>query len=391
MSDARHVIDPQRRRLTVGRGPGGSTTEAVAAAAGGAAQGRLEACGLSAIFERAGSTGQKAFLVCSITDRDRQRRRSFTDKDEQVCFNSAFEDEKSCRQYVKTTRLAIKCRKGLKPESPNQDSFCVVSVEGEFAWYGIFDGHGPNGHDVSDFALSVLTREFVQRREQGVAPKDALEQSFQATQDEIEAKNNPSHRERLDSSMSGTTCTVAYHDIPGQTIWIAHVGDSRAIISAQGNPKEAEVLGHDHKPDLPEEKKRIESRGGRVIFDGFYNHRVFSAKGQYPGLNMSRALGDVVGHTEAGLSAVPDVKEVSVPHGDPRLLLLCTDGVWEFIESRDAMHMALKTKRPDELTPEEMDVNLERIAKESWDRWMKDSDNEISDDITGIAVGIGCD
>ncbi len=36
-------------------------------------------------------------------------------------------------------------------ESPNQDSFSLLRVEGKFDVYGIYDGHGPKGHDVSNF------------------------------------------------------------------------------------------------------------------------------------------------------------------------------------------------------------------------------------------------
>lgn len=62
----------------------------------------------------------------------------------------------------------------------------------------------------------------------------------------------------------------------------------------------AEDLTIDHKPDLPEERHYIERNGGRVAFDGFANHRVYVKNGTYPGLNMSRALGDILGSTHAG-------------------------------------------------------------------------------------------
>ena len=61
---------------------------------------------------------------------------------------------------------------------------------------------------------------------------------------------------------------------------------------------EAVELSKDHKPNLPEEKVRIEASGGMV--DSYHSatgqqlgpHRVW-VKGQpYPGLAMSRSLGD---------------------------------------------------------------------------------------------------
>ena len=33
------------------------------------------------------------------------------------------------------------CKKGRKPESPNQDSFSVLVMEEDFALYGVYDGH----------------------------------------------------------------------------------------------------------------------------------------------------------------------------------------------------------------------------------------------------------
>jgi len=72
----------------------------------------------------------------------------------------------------------------------------------------------------------------------------------------------------------------------------------------------------DHKPELREERAYIESHGGRVAFDGFANHRVYVKNGTYPGLNMSRALGDILGSTNAGINNAPDIKEIILGKSD---------------------------------------------------------------------------
>ncbi len=129
-----------------------------------------------------------------------------------------------------------------------------------------------------------------------------------------------------------------------------------------------------------------------MIFDGFYNHRVFAANRMYPGLNMSRALGDTLAHREAGLSAVPDVQEYLLKSGAPGTneteedisILLCSDGVWEFIDAQEAsncvMSRLLKSGTPYQAVDE--------LAKISWNSWMNDSDNEISDDITAMMINL---
>lgn len=60
------------------------------------------------------------------------------------------------------------------------------------------------------------------------------------------------------------------------------------------------ALSNDHKPELPEEKKRIEKKGGRVepLYDDYNNpygpYRVWLKKDDLPGLAMSRSIGDEV-------------------------------------------------------------------------------------------------
>ena len=40
----------------------------------------------------------------------------------------------------------------------------------------------------------------------------------------------------------------------GDTLWTAHVGDSRAVLLRKGQQLEAVRLTQDHKPDLPRER-----------------------------------------------------------------------------------------------------------------------------------------
>merc|ERR1719386_110421 len=103
-----------------------------------------------------------------------------------------------------------------------------------------------------------------------------------------------------------------------------------------GDKWEGKGLTWDHKPEVKEEKIRIEKAGGRVVFDGYANHRVYAKAGRYPGLNMSRALGDLMGHTDAGISAEPSVKCHDLVAED-KTIILCSDGVWEFITDPEAV------------------------------------------------------
>lgn len=61
-------------------------------------------------------------------------------------------------------------------------------------------------------------------------------------------------------------------------IYCANAGDTRCVIAAKGKAKD---LSHDHKPDLPSEKRRVERAGG------------FVEEGRVQGIiAISRAIGD---------------------------------------------------------------------------------------------------
>lgn len=350
--------------------------------------------------------------------------------------------------------IGFACRKGLKYGSPNQDSFLIMKVENEYSLYGVFDGHGRRGHDVSNFVKEHLPKVLFSSDDLRVAPMQALADAFEKTQGLLHTATSLN---LVDAVRSGTTCSVVLHVHRQNMLYVAHVGDSRVVLGhnaigsedAQSEKKawKSADLTIDHKPDLPEERQRIEAAGGSVVHDGFANYRVYArgkdlAGKRYPGLNMSRSMGDL-GATAAGVCATPDVQRWRVkgdmarsktlvkngtasrvpseratfsseratftseraPGGssmtginiaritsnpsvsshsiDPlsdKFVLLCSDGVWEFVTSQQAVEVVGRLPNTEAVAAAEL------LASLAWDRWMVAMEGQVADDITAIVV-----
>ena len=153
--------------------------------------------------------------------------------------------------------------------------------------------------------------------------------------------------------------------IAGSKLHVAHVGDSRAAlgsvapatmgggaIGARAPTLVARFLTRDHKPDLPNERSRIEAAGGSVAFlppngkpfirGGDFLER-HAAKEHPMQLNYSRALGgkDLVPY---GLSAVPDISTISITSAD-RVLVVASDGLWDVCSPEFAVEHVLRSHR----------------------------------------------
>ncbi|CDJ44286.1 protein phosphatase 2C, putative, partial [Eimeria tenella] len=84
----------------------------------------------------------------------RERQRGFDNK-RMDCVLSATEECEHFDEFQAQIGVGCSCKKGLKPESPNQDDFSFIRCS-SFGVYGVFDGHGPCGHQASDFVHRVL-------------------------------------------------------------------------------------------------------------------------------------------------------------------------------------------------------------------------------------------
>eukprot|EP00929_Paragymnodinium_shiwhaense_P030344 TRINITY_DN1721_c0_g3_i1.p1 TRINITY_DN1721_c0_g3~~TRINITY_DN1721_c0_g3_i1.p1 ORF type:complete len:395 (+),score=88.49 TRINITY_DN1721_c0_g3_i1:180-1364(+) len=318
----------------------------------------------------ASGSGKRKFSIGSMTDQEKQ---SFV--------NKTINQQGDAVDWS-SMGLGYTCRKGLKPESPNQDSWGVMKLDGNYSIYGVYDGHGQKGHDVSQFVKENMPKLILrdQRfRKDGEEMRALMREVFIKTQTLVSTADR---MKQLNAQMSGTTATVVVHDLEQSKLCVAHVADSTCVL---GSYKEGtkDVIGvaltRDHKPDLKDERERIEKAGGRVVFDGYANYRVYAKNGRYPGLNMSRCLGDLLGHADAGCSCEPEVSERIIGAQD-HVLLLCSDGVWEFISPQEAVEIVC------EFDHTQADKAANKLAKEAWDRWIAEEGGTVVDDITVVLV-----
>ena len=129
----------------------------------------------------------------------------------------------------------------------------------------------------------------------------------------------------------GTTAVVVFTQ--GNEMFVAHTGDSRAVlVHRNGN---VSVLTLDHKPNRPDERRRIQELGGSVVFWG-----VWRVEGI---LAVSRAIGDRM--LKPLVVAEPEVKQVTRTEED-QYLVLASDGVWDTVSNDDVAQLVLKYEDP---------------------------------------------
>ena len=186
----------------------------------------------------------------------------------------------------------------------------------------------------------------------------------------------------IETDFSGTTFTCAV--IRDNRCTCANIGDSRTTIAFRSSKTSctAVEITHDHKPDLPNEKARIEAKGGRVFAveydDGVDGPmRVWLGNMDVPGLAMSRSLGDVIAHT-AGVSSEPEFYEYDFnpDNREDLILVMASDGLWEFMSNQEVVDIAFTCTEPR--------YAVDKLISESSERWMKEE--QVIDDTTVCVV-----
>jgi len=304
----------------------------------------------------------------------------------------------------------------------NQDNLCVCSTIDGLLCVGVFDGHGPEGHLVSQVAAELALQEIRKLshilRSTGDLNVEMLHNMFGGIDRGI------CQHGLVSSLLSGSTASFVLKD--GDDYWFSHVGDSSIVLIREEEGQWiAEKISKDHRPSDPSEKERIEDSGGVVrnmsgtarVFLSDWNNRkaedffyketnvaeswggrsrrfptaVVSENEAYllaerkdllPGLSLSRSLGDELGK-HAGISAEPEIFTCQLK--PPYLgMLLASDGLWDGFESPQQVVSKLQKH----MLVQDMSRRraLQRIAKQARNYFM--DRNKSIDDITIVWVAL---
>ena len=275
----------------------------------------------------------------------------------------------------------------------NQDTYLFIKeINGikDFDIFGVLDGHGPEGHFVSQIVSRYIQLEFQKIKviekikDLNIIYNKLSSNNFSIIKDIFINADNFLRDQEIESRNSGTTCVIVIHI--GEHIICANAGDSRAILIYDKN-KNGEYkifpLSIDSKPELKGEKERIKRMGGLVekIKDQYGKevgpYRVWNKNKDCPGLAMSRSIGDFNGKN---LGIIPDPNIIETNFDiNIKYIVVCSDGVWEFLSNEDVM--LLGNKFYEENNPREF---CKEIYDNSVKYWQKE--DLVIDDITILAV-----
>merc|ERR1711916_381188 len=187
----------------------------------------------------------------------------------------------------------------------------VPEGTGVDAFFGVFDGHGGSraAEWVSHNMYSALLN--ADAFKEGDTAR-AMHQAFASIEDQF-LQIAMDVEDPVDEMHDGTTAVVMA--LTGNTIHVANVGDSEAVLCHAG---EAIKMSETHNPkDSQEETDRILEAGGKI-----YNRRV----------------GHPVFNPAVMSIAVPHVESRELSEDDTFLILAC-DGLWDVLTPEDAVRM----------------------------------------------------
>lgn len=271
-------------------------------------------------------------------------------------------------------------------EEMEDDSMIVQSDDlGGFSYAAVFDGHA--GFSSVRFLRDELYKECVRALQGGLllngkdlnAVRKALQEAFESADEKLMNWLETSGEE----IESGSTATVIF--VSNDALFISHIGDSCVVFSRSGK---AEMLTSSHRPygsnkTSLEEIRRIREAGGWIV-----NGRICGD------ISVSRAFGDmrfknkknemlekgvvegrwsqkfasrVKFHSHL-LTASPDVSQITLG-SDAEFVLLASDGLWDYINSFEAVNFVRKQLR------EHGDVQraCEALARNALDRQSQDN------------------
>lgn len=304
-------------------------------------------------------------------------------------FKSQFKEKSGSLHRRKRLKITYSLRtrtgkSGSNSEKVNQDSFITrpnfLNREDCFL-FGVFDGHGENGHLVSNFISNNLAEQVKSSVE-----KQRTQSLGQCLFSGYSMIFNLLLKSKIETSFSGSTAVTCLLD--KDVLFTANSGDSRAIIGYINHDNQIthQPLSKDHKPEIEEEAKRIHASGGRIEpyrqanGQTYGPHRIWLSNDDVPGLAMSRAFGDLVA-CSVGVTWKPDITQYKLNTSD-KFILIGSDGVFEHLSNKQLASIVW-THYP----KNDIEAACDEIMQKAIDGWQAHNNTDI-DDITFILIFI---
>ena len=303
-----------------------------------------------------------------------------------------------------TLRYACLSQRGAYPDhwKTNQDAFGLfptLSSNGD-AFFVVLDGHGQDGDGCAQFCRDQLPIQLRGAIEDEISAADSNVLENDRIYESLSKAHDQTNRElrqqaQLDASLSGTTAVSVYFHGSKRAITIANVGDSRAVLGRllTSTSIRAQPLSYDQTPYRKDERTRIAATGARILsldqLEGYepvldYDDadelgdppRVWSPTGDFPGTTLARSLGDSLAE-ELGVIAQPELLTHTLEDGDA-ILVLATDGVWEFLTNQSVLDICAKFSDPLQA--------CRAVVAEAYELWMQYEQR--ADDISILTIFI---
>ena len=187
-------------------------------------------------------------------------------------------------------------------------------------FFGVFDGHG--GGVVSKYLKSNLPNFFIPKLKKNIYKKDSTFTNYVSEVYNHVQNNLKNDHPRAVEYCGSTACIGILSD--ANILWMINVGDSRGVLCNKNG--EAVQLTIDHKPNLVEEKKRIEQLGGKIQYDGS-DWRIKS-------LSVSRSFGDL--DCCPYVTHEPNIYKYKINPKDKFIIIGC-DGLWDALSNQQSI------------------------------------------------------
>jgi serine/threonine protein phosphatase PrpC len=290
-----------------------------------------------------------------------------------------------------------------KPASSKMKTWPKIS------YFGIFDGHG--GEGCSEFLKNNLLNYLIDNKNFPFDIKTGLTESFEKAEEEFFKLKCSGDIEHCDKSGSCALVSILFDN----KIYIANLGDSRAIMSMNSGTK-VKQLTNDHKPDNPKEFERVIKNGSKIYIDdnddphrdpsklNFIKDKAELEKSKsnnksneemifrvYPSdLAVTKSIGDIkakkkeFGGKQGSIINKPDIFIHDINSTDDFLVMGC-DGIFDDLSNQEVSDAAWFVFKN---LSKEKNYDIHELSQDACDIIMKFAlEKQTSDNLSCIVIG----